>query len=104
MSVINLGEVYYRVGRERGLPLAEQALEWFGRQPVHIIDVGWKLTRAAAEIKSTYALSYADCFAASLARQLEAAVVTGDPEFEQLERDGIVEIEWLTPKPKARRR
>ncbi len=104
MSVINLGEVYYRVGRERGLPLAEQALEWFGRQPVHIIDAGWELTRAAAEIKSSYALSYADCFAASLARQLEAAVVTGDPEFEQLERDGIVEIEWLTPKPKARRR
>jgi ribonuclease VapC len=104
MSVVNLGELYYRVGRERGVPLAEQALEWFGRQPVQIIDAGWRLTRSAAGIKAAYALSYADCFAAALARQLGAAVVTGDPEFVQLERDRIVEIEWLPPKPKSRRR
>lgn len=104
MSVINLGEVYYRVGREQGMTLAEKALEWFGRQPVRVVDVEWKLVHSAAGIKAAYALSYADCFAAALARQLDAAVVTGDPEFEQLERDRIVPIEWLPPKPKTKRR
>jgi hypothetical protein len=35
---------------------------------------------------------------------MDARIVTGDPEFRQLEDAGIAEIEWLTPKGKTRRR
>jgi ribonuclease VapC len=49
-------------------------------------------------------MSYADCFAAALAQRLDAAVVTGDPEFEDIERAGELKVEWLPPKPKSRRR
>jgi len=47
----------------------------------------------AAEFKARHTLSYADCFVASTARMYEACVVTGDPEFKQLEEE--VAIEWL---------
>jgi predicted nucleic acid-binding protein len=38
-------------------------------------------------------LSLADCFAAALAFIEEAELVTGDPEFKQVE--GEVKIEWI---------
>ena len=104
MTFVNLGEVYYRVAKERGVPAAEQALLWLEALPVQFVEAGRRLTLEAARLNGRYALSYADCFAAALARQLDAAVVTGDTEFEQLEGDGVVEIEWLQPKPKSRRR
>ena len=38
-------------------------------------------------------MSYADCFAAALAQRESAAVVTGDPDFRQVEQ--LVAIDWL---------
>jgi predicted nucleic acid-binding protein len=38
-------------------------------------------------------MSYADCFAAALAKIKNAELVTGDREFKQLARD--VKIHWL---------
>ncbi len=102
MSAINLGEVYYQTAREESVDDALNAIAWLRRMPVQLegIDVGMAV--AAVGLKAGFALSYADCFAAALAQQLQAKIVTGDPEFEQLERAGIVEIEWLPPKPKSR--
>ena len=102
MSVINLGEVYYRTVRESTVEDAVNALAWLRRMPVQLMEVTVGMAVAAAELKAAYTISYADCFAAALAQRLDAPVVTGDPEFEQLERAGIVDIEWLTPKPKTR--
>jgi ribonuclease VapC len=53
----------------------------------------------AAQIKARHKLSYADCFAAALARKLDAILVTGDQEFSQLE--DIVAIEWLTTRRRS---
>ena len=56
---------------------------------------------AAAHIKANYSVSYADAFAIALAQELNAAIVTGDPEFQAVEK--IVRILWLrepTPKKK----
>jgi len=39
------------------------------------------------------AMSNADCFAAATAIREKAAIITGDPEFKQLEKE--VEIEWI---------
>lgn len=101
MSIINLGEVYYRIAREESMKSADQALLWIGRFPIRFVDVDWLMTREAATIKSRYPLSYADCFAAVLSQQLGAALVSGDPEFERLEAEGVVSMEWLPYKPKA---
>lgn len=108
MTVINLGEVYYKTAKRAGSVAAEEAADGILRRilrlPIELIEADTDLTLAAARIKARYALAYADCFAAALARQRGAAVVTGDLEFGQLEHDGIVEIEWLLPKPKTKRR
>jgi ribonuclease VapC len=103
MTVINLGEVYYRVAKEAGMRAAPEALDTVERLPIVFVDADRPLALAAALIKARYPISYADCFAAALARQLDAAVVTGDPEFEPLERDDVVAVEWL-PRPKRRHR
>jgi predicted nucleic acid-binding protein len=103
MSVINLGEVYYRVAREQHFLAAERVLIWLEARSLRFAMPDRTLTLEAAKIKSRYPLSYADCFAAALAQQLDASVVTGDPEFRPLERAGMITVEWLPLRAKHRR-
>ena len=58
----------------------------------HIDD---KLLLMAATLKANYPISYADSFAAALAKINNCALLTGDPEFKILEIEGIITIEWL---------
>ena len=58
----------------------------------HIDD---KLLLMAATLKANYPISYADSFAAALAKINKCALLTGDPEFKILEIEGIITIEWL---------
>ena len=97
MSVINLGEVVYKTIRERSYDEAVLARVLVEAWPVTLIDVDARLALAAADIKGSYALSYADCIAAALALQLEGSVVTGDPEFHKIEH--LVPIDWLPQRP-----
>jgi predicted nucleic acid-binding protein len=96
MSLINLGEVYYRIAKQEDVPAAERARSWIGSLNIRFARVPWSIIYAASGLKAVYPLSYADCFAAALAQQLDARVVTGDPEFERIEREGVVAVEWLT--------
>jgi ribonuclease VapC len=95
LSVVNMGEVYYRTAREFDEDVAHDAWRWMINLPVRIIDVNQSLTHEAARLKATYPISYADCFAAALARRLAATVITGDREFLALERDGVVGLTWI---------
>jgi predicted nucleic acid-binding protein len=54
-----------------------------------------ELLLAAATLKANYPISYADSFAAALAMIKKCSLLTGDPEFELLEKQGIITIEWL---------
>jgi ribonuclease VapC len=103
VSVVNLGEAYYRIAREEDVGAAEVAWTWMLGLPVVPVAADLELAQEAARFKASYPLAYADCFAAALAQHLNARVVTGDPEFEQLERDGVIEVEWLVRKPRRRR-
>lgn len=100
MSSVNLGEVYYQVARKNHPYGATGALERVMRERIVYVDADVSMALSAAELKADYTLSYADCFAAALARQMDAAIVTGDREFARLERDGVVAVEWL---PSGRR-
>jgi ribonuclease VapC len=93
MSVVNGGEVYYIITRGVSQHEADNAIASLLRMGVEFVDAGWDLARMAGEIKAKYALSYADCFAAALARNVRAVLVTGDREFEQVET--LVRIRWL---------
>ena len=48
-----------------------------------------------ASLKAKFPISYADAFAAALARIYNAVLLTGDPEFESLQETGLLSIQWL---------
>ncbi len=93
MSVVNVGEVWYSLARRRSTADADQALRWISEIGIELIDADMELTRIAARFKAKGGISYADCFAAALAKQNKATLVTGDTEFKQLEKE--IDIVWL---------
>lgn len=95
MSVVNWGEVYYNTLRGVSPKAAEQKTQEIAALPIDIIGVSddLALARQAAIFKATHKLSYADCFAAALAKHKSAELITGDPEFRSLEKE--IRIQWL---------
>jgi predicted nucleic acid-binding protein len=96
LSVVNWGEIYYSTMRKVSQAEAEiRALE-ISSLPIEIVSVGddLKLARQASIFKAAYRISYADAFAAALAKEKKAELVTGDPEFKLLEKE--VRISWLS--------
>lgn len=93
LSIINLGELMYATERERGEEEAASRLADVHRLPITLVGVTERQVLAAAHIKAKHAVSYADAFAIALAQELNAAIVTGDPEFQSVEK--IVDIVWL---------
>ena len=95
MSVVNWGEVYYSTMREVSREAAEQKAQEIAALPIDIIGVGDDLVLAkqAAIFKATHKLAYAHCFAAALAKQKNAELITGDPEFKAVEKE--IKIAWL---------
>jgi predicted nucleic acid-binding protein len=95
MSVINWGEIYYNTMRETSQSEAEARIKEIASLPIEIVGVGddLKMTRQAAIYKASYRVAYADAFAAALAKERRAELVTGDPEFKPLEKE--IKINWL---------
>jgi ribonuclease VapC len=95
LSAVNWAEVYYSTMREVSPEAAEAHAHTIANLPIDVIGVGddLKLARQAAIYKATYRLSLADAFAAALAKDKKAELVTGDPEFKPLEKE--IKIIWL---------
>ena len=93
LSVVNWGEVYYGMWRAGGEKAAQDAARDISRLPIELVDADLHLTRQAATYKATHKMSYADAFAAALAKEKKAELVTGDPEFKPLEKE--IKINWL---------
>lgn len=93
MASVNLGEVWYCIARQASPDLADHYTNELAALSVTIVDADWPLTRAAAVIKARGNISYADSFAAALAKLHGAILMTGDAEFKQLENEIL--IEWL---------
>jgi predicted nucleic acid-binding protein len=77
---------------------AEQKAVEIAATPIEIVQVGpdLRLARQAAIFKARGKISFADCFAAALAKLENAELVTGDREFRQVEKE--VKIHWLPTK------
>jgi ribonuclease VapC len=95
LSAVNWGEIYYNTMREVSQEAAEQKVQEIASLPIDIIGVSedLALVRQAAIFKATRKMSYADCFAAALAKLRNAELVTGDPEFKAVEKE--IKIAWL---------
>jgi len=93
MSIINAGEVWYILAREISEAKADEALVDLTGLGIELIDADWPLTRLAGTFKVRHKMSYADCFAAALAKDRKAELVTGDKEFRQVEKE--VDVRWL---------
>ena len=93
MTYVNLGEVVYTVIRERGPSRADAALLALEGSRITFVPADRTLTLAAARLKADHRLSYADAFCAALSQLSGFPVVTGDPEFLQL--DGLISIRWV---------
>lgn len=93
MSVINVGEVWYSVARRRSTPEADETVSDLRSIGIEFINADWTQTLIAARYKSGGGISYADCFAAALAKQTGATLITGDREFKKVESE--IDIEWL---------
>ena len=81
ISVVNWGEVFYTVMRAAGRDRAQQAMAAVDGLPLTVFDADRQLTRQAADIRASYGLPYADCFAAALAGRSGIVVTTDIKHF-----------------------
>jgi ribonuclease VapC len=93
LSIINLGEIYYRVGRVKSRREADRTIEDIRRLPLTILPATDEMVLSAAALKIEFPISYADAFAAAASRKLGGILVTGDPEMTQLRK--IIRIKKL---------
>lgn len=80
MSWVNLGEVAYVLQRRFGKQEAYVTVQDL-RAAMTVLLPDEALVSQAAEIKASYAMTYADAFAAATAIQWGAPLWTGDPEL-----------------------
>lgn len=93
ITTVNLGEVVYRVERERGFNAGVRALQTISLASVDVHPVDSDLAIEAARCKVDFRMGYLDCFVVALARQLSATILTGDPDFQRAEH--LVSVSWL---------
>jgi ribonuclease VapC len=93
MCVVNWGEVYYGMWRAGGRKAAEDVAVDLARMPIEFVEADLHLTKQAAIYKAENKMSYANAFAAALAKIKSAELVTGDPEFKPLDKE--IKINWL---------
>ncbi len=93
MTVVNAGEVWYIVARRTNSSEADRMIKLIQEIGIKFIDADWPLTKIAAGFKAKGRISYADSYAAALAKQQKAKLLTGDHEFEQVEVE--ISILWL---------
>lgn len=85
ISIINLGEVIYRISRMKGEKEAQETLHLIRRLPLTVLPADEGSVFSAVGFKMRFAISYADAFAVAAAVALDAMLVTGDPELDQFE-------------------
>ncbi|MGA8430677.1 MAG: type II toxin-antitoxin system VapC family toxin [Candidatus Sulfotelmatobacter sp.] len=84
MSAVNWGEVFYITWRRHGEAKARAVEVRLQQMPIAVTDVDRERASRAGALKEKHALGYADAFAAELAIERKAWLVTADPEFSKV--------------------
>lgn len=79
ISIINLGEVYYTLGRRRGDDEARGTIEELRASSITTFPAPDRLVLQAAALKVRYAMAYGGAFAVATAMAQRASLVTADP-------------------------
>lgn len=93
MTEVNYAEVKYIVLRKDGAARWADVARDLPTLPIEFHPADRELADLAADLKARCGLSLADAFAAALAKQHKAQLVTGDPEFKAVEKE--IKIDWL---------
>jgi predicted nucleic acid-binding protein len=93
MTEASYAEVKYITVRKEGAARWEEIARELRALPIEFHPIDRNLADLAADIKVRYRISLADAFAAALAKELKAELVTGDMEFAALEKE--MKIVWL---------
>lgn len=93
MTEVNYAEVKYQVVRKDGADRWADIARELPTLPIEFHPATRSLADLAADFKARHKLSLADAFAAALAKEKKAELVTGDPEFKALEKE--IKISWL---------
>lgn len=93
MTDVNYAEVKYSIVRKDGAAAWEEAAKILQGLPIDFHSTNRALADTAADFKARFKLSLADAFAAALARDKKAELVTGDSEFKAVEKE--IKINWL---------
>lgn len=93
MSDVNYAEVKYSILKKDGAAAWAGAANILQGLPIEFHPTNRALADSAADFKSRFKISLADAFAAALAKERKAELVTGDPEFKPLEKE--IKINWL---------
>ena len=97
MHAVNLGEVYYDSLRVSGKEKAQTLFKDIAELPISIV---WELdapfVKLIGEYKTSYQVSYADCFVLALAEIENAIVISTDHhEFDVIDNAGKLSFYWL---------
>jgi predicted nucleic acid-binding protein len=84
ISAVNYGEVYGRILRDYGPEQALTTMHAVSPLPIEVVDATPQRAFQAAGIKAQYKLHYVDSFAAALAIEHKATLVTSDSDFRKL--------------------
>lgn len=99
MSTISMGELYYILLRRKGEQVAEEVINnALAEESIILVEATWTKVKDAARIKARGGVSYADSFVLALAKELDAPVVTGDPEILASAREIGAGIIWIGKK------
>ncbi len=93
MTEVSYAEVKYVVIRKDGAERWKEIERDLPTLPIEFHPANRDLANLAAEFKARHKMSLADAFAAALAKERKAELVTGDPEFKPLDKE--IRISWL---------
>jgi predicted nucleic acid-binding protein len=93
VSVVSVGEVWYLVAESTTPAEADRRVGELKNLGINFEDATWPSARQAAEFRSRYKWSLADCFSASLAKETKGGLVTGNRPFQPAEKD--ITIVWI---------
>lgn len=93
VSAVSWGEVYAALEKELGKSRADDLMHALETLPVEVIDVDAATAKQAASLRVARGLAYECSFAAALAKQRKATLVTGNRSLGKL--NGEIKIKWL---------
>src|SRR5271170_1325355 len=77
MSIVNWGEVYYKLIQDHGIEKTEGFQKTIETFPIDFVQPDFIITKQAGFYKAIKKLPYADCFAAAMAKLNKAELLTG---------------------------